>query len=61
MAAAKTLSPAQLSARGKKAAEEKHARLRLIQEIAERLAGEPLSAKTTEELRALLAGAAVTR
>jgi len=49
------------TSRGQKANAVRVERERLIRQIADELAGEPLAPKTTDELRAILAGAAVRR
>lgn len=56
MAAAKTLSE-----KRRDAVNVRYERERLIKSIAAELFGEPLDAKTTDELRNILAGAAVRR
>lgn len=50
-----------LSEKRRAAANSMHERKRLRMAIADHLAGEPLATKTTDELRDLLAGAAVRR
>jgi hypothetical protein len=47
--------------RAQKAVATRHERERLIKQIADELAGEPLSAKTIDELRSILSGVAVRR
>lgn len=61
MAASKTLTPAQRQNRSRLGAAVRTERTRLIKQIADELAGEPLSAKTVDELRAILTGVAVRR
>ena len=56
MATAKTLSE-----KRRDAVNVRYERERLVKQIADELCGEPLATKTTDELRAILAGAAVRR
>lgn len=50
-----------LSEKRRDAVNVRYERERLIKQIADSLCGEPLSAKTTDELRAILSGVAVRR
>lgn len=61
MAASKTLTPAQRRERSSLGAAIRTERTRLIKQIADDLCGEPLSAKTIDELRAIAEGAKAVR
>lgn len=61
MAASKTLTPAQRQERSRLGAHVRTERTRLIKQIADELAGEPLAGKTADELRAILSGSVVRR